>query len=126
MVNIAIDNFTDEITMAVKAYTDDVTEAIEKEVDQTSKEMMQEIRNTSPRKVGNYAKGWTRKKEGEGGKVKYTIYNKNKPYLTHLLENGHAKRGGGRVAARPHIRPAYDKYVPTMEDRIKAIIRNGG
>jgi len=44
----------------------------------------------------------------------------------HLLEFGHAKKNGGRVAARPHLRPAYDRHVPEMEKRIKKIIKNGG
>lgn len=125
--NIKIDNLAAEITMAVKEYTESVSAGIEKELDATSKDVLNDIKSTSPVKTGEYKKGWTRKKETAlGGKVKYRIHNKNKGPIAHLLEFGHAKVGGGRVAAIPHIRPAYDKHVPSMEERIKNIIRNGG
>ena len=35
------------------------------------------------------------------------IYSR-KPGLPHLLEKGHAKIGGGRTAAYPHVKPAAD------------------
>ena len=128
MANIEIDKLAAEITQAVQEYTKDVSKGIMKEINKTSKIVTEEITLKSPRSDGGgeYANGWTRKKNVDGGSVSYTIYNKAKPGLAHLLEKGHAKRGGGRVAGRPHIRPAYDQEVPRMEQKIKSIIRNGG
>lgn len=124
---VKIDNLAAEITLAVRQYTEDVSLAIEKEVEQTANKVRDEIKANSPVKTGEYKKGWTRKKTGRGQQVEHTIHNKNKPSIAHLLEYGHAKRGGkGRVFGRPHIEPAYDKHVPDMERRIEKIIRDGG
>lgn len=126
MVNISIDQLSAAITNAVREYTDDVTTGIEKEIDSTSKKITKDISAGSPRRTEEYAKGWTRKKTSSGGQIRFVIYNKKKGSIAHLLEFGHAKRGGGRVSGKPHIRPGYDREVPQMERRIKAIIRNGG
>jgi hypothetical protein len=123
---IALDGLAAEITGFLKEYTDDVTAAIEDTLDTTSAAVEVDTRDNSPVKTGRYRKGWRRTKESSGGRTRYTIHNKTQPGLVHLLEKGHAKRGGGRVAARPHLTPAYDKHVPPMEERIKKILRDGG
>ena len=115
-----------EIARAIAEYTDGVASAIEAEVDATSKAIVDDIKANAPRKTGEYAKGWTRRKGTQPGTISYTIYNRKKPQLTHLLEHGHAKRGGGRVEGRPHIGPAVDKHIPAMERRIEQIIERGG
>lgn len=121
-----IEELAVEIVKAVAEYTDDVVAAIESEVEATSRAIVEDIRTNSPRKTGEYAKGWTRRKGGQPGSISYTIYNRKKPQLTHLLEHGHAKKGGGRVEGRPHIGPAVDKHIPAMERRIEQIIERGG
>lgn len=126
MASVNIDNLAAEITLAVKEYTEDVAGAIEKEADQASQRLVNEIRARSPRRTGEYAKGWSRKKQGRDGEIRYVVYNRAKPWLAHLLEFGHAKRGGGRVEGRPHIRPTADKEIEAFQQRVRAIIRNGG
>jgi hypothetical protein len=126
MSNVKIGNLEAEITLAVQQYTESVAEAIKKEIAKTAKAVLEETRNTSPVRTGKYKAGWKCKKETADGQVKYTIHNKNKPWLVHLLEFGHAKKSGGRVSGRPHLQPAYDKHVPDMEERIKKIIESGG
>lgn len=123
---VSIDELAVEITQAIADYTEDVSAAIEAEVEATSKAIVDEIRANSPRKTGEYAKGWTRRKGKQSGSISYTIHNRSKPQLTHLLEHGHAKKGGGRVEGRPHIRPAVDRHIPAMERRIEQIIERGG
>lgn len=115
-----------EIARAIAEYTDGVASAIEAEVDATSKVIVDDIKANAPRKTGEYAKGWTRRKGTQPGTISYTIYNRKKPQLTHLLEHGHVKKGGGRVEGRPHIGPAVDKHIPAMERRIEQIIERGG
>jgi hypothetical protein len=125
--SVTIDNLSAEIALAVKEYTEDVSEAIEAELGATSKAVLNDVKSNSPVDTGAYRKGWRVKREASSsGKVRYIVYQKSKPQLAHLLEFGHAKASGGRVEGRPHIRPAYDRHVPKMADRIKRIVGRGG
>ena len=78
------------------------------------------MEDTSPVRSGEYRKSWAAKKTlDRSGKLTVTVYNRKKPGLTHLLEKGHAKRGGGRVEGTPHIAPAEEYAVDELEKRIR-------
>ncbi|MGF6356162.1 HK97 gp10 family phage protein [Paenibacillus sp. 4624] len=121
-----IDNLAREILNAVKDYTDDVSEAIEKRVDEVAELVRADAQSNAPKRTGKYAKGFKVTKQGGGGKAKRVVWNKKNSRIVHLLEFGHAKRGGGRVAGRPHLRPAYDRHAANLPNDIKRIIQNGG
>ena len=65
------------------------------------------------------SKPMLRKQTETSTKLEMTVHSANRYQIAHLLEHGHAKRGGGRVAARPHIAAAEEKGIRDLEDRIK-------
>lgn len=123
IATVRVDDLAGEILLAVRTYTDTVGVAIEEAVTETAKNLAADLRETSPKDTGDYAKGWRYRKEAPG---RYRVYNKDKPQLTHLLEKGHAKRGGGRVEAKVHIKPAEERHIPQLERRIEQILERGG
>ena len=70
--------------------------------------------------TGKYASGWTSQVETGRISAKLTIYNKDVPGLPHLLENGHANRGGGRTPGRAHIKPVEEELVKQFEQGVKS------
>jgi Bacteriophage protein of unknown function (DUF646). len=128
MVNISINQLANEITKAVREYTEDVSEAIAEKVDEVANEVLKEVQTNHSYKdrTGDYTAGFKVTKQDRGEKTRRVIWNKKHYRRVHLLEFGHAKRGGGRVKAYPHLRPAHDKHAAKLPDEIKRIIRNGG
>lgn len=124
--NIRIDQLADTMADIIRAYTADVTAGIENEVKTTADKVLEEVKRTAPERTGEYAKTFTKTDKSLPGKRRYVIWNKKHYRRVHLLEFGHAKRGGGRVRAYPHMRPAHDKYAGELQENIKKIIRNGG
>lgn len=55
--------------------------------------------------------------------MEVTVHSRNRYQLAHLLEFGHAKRGGGRVAARPHIAVAEEAGIEELEQLIERSLR---
>lgn len=96
----------EQLSNILDVYAKDVTEQIKKDAEEVAKETVDKSKQDSPKRTGKYKRGWKVKKVFENAnEVRYIVYN-TRYRLTHLLEKGHAKKDGGRVAARVHIRPA--------------------
>ena len=101
-------------------YSVEVSKAAAEAVQEVAKEATKKLRQTSPKRKGRYAKGWTGKVEKTATTVDATVYGKTGTYqLAHLLENGHAKRGGGRVNGNTHIKPVEEWAIKEVEKRIR-------
>lgn len=72
----------------------------------------------APKQTGDYAKSLTYTVKGRGMKVTGEVGSKKLPGLVHLLEKGHAKVGGGRTRAFPHMAPGYDEGAPAFEKKL--------
>lgn len=113
-----------EIAKELTGYSAEVAEAIKREVKAVTKEAVAKLKATSPRNTGEYAEGWASKVEYESAEdIRVRIYNRTKPQITHLLENGHAKRNGGRVDGKPHIAPAEKEIEKKLEGKVKVVVR---
>lgn len=116
----SINNLSREIAKALSTYTNEVTEGMEKAQVEVAKNTVKILKQTSPKgKTESYAKGWTTKTVGNA----QVVHNKTDYQLTHLLETGHAKVNGGRVAPRVHIRPAEEKAIEEFTKEVERVIK---
>lgn len=87
--------------------------------EQAARESEQILRVHSPKRYGDYQKGWALKPYNEGGFKGFIVYNRTNYQLTHLLEKGHAKKNGGRVRAIPHIRPVEQAEIRKVLEKLE-------
>ncbi|MDR3136772.1 MAG: hypothetical protein LBU07_05100 [Coriobacteriales bacterium] len=126
MSSIKPEQLEGELYATLARYSDDVREAAAEQTDITARDIVDELRAASPRESGDYARGWGTKSDAFGARGAFgrTVYQRSKPSLTHLLEHGHAKRGGvGRVAGIPHIAPVEQRYADIYPQRVLDAIR---
>ena len=127
MANINIDQLAAEIAKGLAEYSQDVVEKVNVSSEKIGKEAVKQLRQTSPKKTGKYAKSWTMTTEKAIGQPDLRIIHAKAPHyrLTHLLEHGHAKRGGGRVEGKPHIRPAEEMVIKEFVAEVEEAIKRG-
>lgn len=132
-ITIAPDELSEYIAKIFDEYADKAEETLEKAGRKVGRRAVKIIKDSSPQRIHNkkhYKDGWTYRLAKELMSFEVTIYNKSKPGLTHLLEHGHAivfyghaKAGGGRTQAIPHIAPAeewaVDEFIKVITNELK-------
>ena len=116
----SIDAMADAVMKGLLEYADLATDTVKEAVTESAKTVKEEIKAGAPSRTGKYKKSWRTKKtkESSNGLV-VTVHSKDRYQIAHLLEHGHAKRGGGRVSAIPHIAPAEAKGEAELLERIE-------
>jgi hypothetical protein len=115
-----IERLQADVSAILEEYGEEVAEHLDEVTKDIGKKGAKALRSSSSGSFGGsgkYARGWTYEvEEGRLGTT-VTIYNRT-PGLPHLLENGHAKRGGGRVPGRSHIAPVEAELIDAYEKEV--------
>ena len=117
---IPIDGLAEAVAQELREYSAEVAEDLKTSVRSASKACVATLKQTSPKDTGGYADGWKARKAYENSsELRMEVHNSTHHQLTHLLEDGHAKVGGGRVSGKPHIQPAADQAAELLEKDAK-------
>lgn len=121
---VQINDLSQAINRELSLYSDSVREAVDKVEKSVSNLAVRRLKVEGSfqnnRSTRNYRSGWRAKRLSTGG---YIVYNATSYQLTHLLEYGHALRGGGRARAFPHIRQVETEIQQEFERRIRSELR---
>ena len=122
---IQIDQFASAVRDILQEYTDEVTTVTKEVTRETGTMVRKQIKDNAPKKTGKYAKSWRVKTVLETStKLETVVHSPNRYMLAHLLEHGHAKRGGGRVAAIPHLAPSEEAGNEFMEKELERRLKS--
>ena len=122
--NYSIDDMAAVIIDGLSEYAALATEDLKKAVKSAGRTVRKEIQTNAPSNTGEYAKSWSVKTVREtANTLELTVHSKNRYQLAHLLEFGHAKRGGGRVSGKAHIAPAEEIGINQLERAIEKALR---
>ena len=120
----SIDNMAAEIMKGLTEYADLANKRKKNADKKNATTVRKKISSPAPKYPDAYAKSWAVKKTKENShSLEMTVHSKNRYQLAHLLEKGHAKRGGGRVAGKAHISPAEESGVQLFEKLIEEALK---
>lgn len=119
-------DLTKQVQAILKDESERITDKMQEIVPKVAKDAAKKLRSSSP--GTKYPKGWTSKVEKGRLSVTATVHGKSGTYqLAHLLENSHAKRGGGRTSPGNgqiiHIAPVEEWANEELEKQLKEAIK---
>lgn len=126
---ISVDQLSEAINQELTLYSNEVISGVKKQAKVSMDQLVRETKATAP--VGHRSKHYKdsirSKKQSENDRsVSYLWYVDGSDYrLSHLLENGHALRNGGRYAGTHFISNALDPILEEYISKCEEVCRNG-
>lgn len=121
---VKVNGLADAIKDTLKEYADVSSEKVKAAVKEAGKTVKKEIEMSAPKDTGDYSKSWTVKNVREtASSLEVAVHSKSHYQFAHLLEFGHAKRGGGRVSSKVHIASAEAKGIEQFEADIEKALK---
>lgn len=126
---VGIDQVADAVNQELQLYEKGVNQAIRKQTDKSMRQLVQETKATAP--VGHRKKHYRDSITSKVSKASINHYERQwyvrgSDYrLSHLLNNGHQLRNGGRYPGTQFIKKAEVSVVEDYERAIKEILQNG-
>ena len=119
-----IDQMAHVIMEGLQEYADLATEDMKAAVKKAGNKAKSDVQAGAPVMTGKYKKSWVVKTTKENANaMEVTVHSRNRYQLAHLLEFGHAKRGGGRTRAFPHIAPAEAAAAELLEQEVEKALK---
>lgn len=120
MSTIQIGELANEVMKELHDFCEVATDDMKAAVDRAAKRTRKQIKATAPvGRRGKYVKSWRTKKMDETSTGLTAVVYSTQPGLPHLLEYGHALRGGGRTSEKPHIAAAEEAGIRQFEEEIE-------
>lgn len=119
-MKVSLNELAPAVSAALKDYGTVAAQQVKKAVEEVAQDCRRDIQNRSPKRTGRYRRGWkvVTVYDGPLGRT-LRVQNSTSYQLSHLLEYGHAKRDGGRVDGKPHIRPAEERAARDLPRKIE-------
>jgi hypothetical protein len=127
-IKISVSELGGEIDRQLTIYGESINEGIRREVENSIKALVKETKATAPvgKRKKHYRDSISAKCIRNTYHTKAIWYVKGPDYrLSHLLENGHALRDGGRVEGTHFIQKATDPILEQYLKAVEEVIKNG-
>lgn len=126
---VNIDQLNDAILNSLEDYNKEVVDGVKKVTKKAMNELIKDTKATAPvgKRSKHYKDNITSKTlfESDFGLSKLWYVKGSDYRLTHLLNNGHALRDGGRYPGTNFLGKAVDKIVPDFMKEIEEVLKNG-
>jgi hypothetical protein len=121
---VSVAEMADAVMELMSDIRDVGSDELKKAVKKAGKDIKDDINTSAPVRTGRYARSWRQSvTQEDSASIQVTVYSPSRYMLAHLLEHGHAKRGGGRVRAFPHIEPAENRAMDALEEELARSIK---